>query len=264
MAEHRSVASWLPRSAGGALLLAGGGAGLWLLGSQSAPASADEPSLPSAPGTLATQLLAPLGELAPPVVDQVVAPVSERLAVPVASDVVAPVVAQVVGPVVQDVAVPVVADVAPVVAVAVAEPAAPVATTEHVSDQDAPPIAVSTPADLGTPPVVEIEQPVTAPDLAPVTGPRTPSATRITTAPVVEPATPAAPAPGPVEPVGPVGPPSAVPPPSASSGSCSADQTPADVATAPPALTVPGRCTATDAGLGATGRSAFDPSFSPD
>src|SRR4051794_18615464 len=176
MAEHRSVASWLPRSAGGALLLAGGGAGLWLLGSQSAPASADELSLPSAPGTLATQLLAPVGELAPPVVDEIVAPVVAHVVVPVVEGVAVPIVAEVALPVVE-----------PVVDRAV-EVVAPVAATAHVSEQDGPPIAVSTPADVGTPPVAEVEQRVATPDLAPVIGPRTTPATRVGAAPVSEPA----------------------------------------------------------------------------
>src|SRR3712207_3741950 len=98
MTGEGPAAARLPRCAGRALVLAGAGLGLWLLGGHSSTASADElPQVPAVAG-----LLAPVDTVVTPVVQQVAAPVAADAAVPVLHDDV------VQDDVVQDVAVPVV------------------------------------------------------------------------------------------------------------------------------------------------------------
>ena len=99
----------LPRSAGRALALVGLGTGLWLLGAAGSPASADDVVPTSRPVvSLASDLLAPVGEGVAPVTQQVVVPAATSVMTPVVRDVVTPTVDQVVVPFAHEVVVPVV------------------------------------------------------------------------------------------------------------------------------------------------------------
>jgi hypothetical protein len=270
MTEHESAASRrarLPRCAGRALLLTGVGAGLWLLGSYGSTASAEESAPAPVPMvSLASGLLAPVGDALPPVVDHAVAPIGERLVVPVVVvPVVTSVVTAVVTPVVEDVVVPIVHPVIEdVVEPIVADVVAPVGTP--VLD---PVVGALDPAGtpVGEVAVVTEHLPqgaalVDAPQASPATRGAAPVA--LSADSQIGPATLPATAPVPTPPAGPTGLPGTAPAPSTSSGSSSGEQTPADLSSVP--RTVPGAAlvAATGAGSDAAGTTSFDPTFSPD
>jgi hypothetical protein len=253
MTEHESAAcrrARLPRCAGRALLLTGVGAGLWLLGSQGSTASAEELYPAPVPVvSLASGLLAPVGDAVPPVVDHVVAPVGERVVSPVVEDVVVPVV----DPVIDDVVEPIVANVVTPSGTPLLDP---VVETPNPAGTLVGEVAVL--PDHRTQVTVLVDAPQASPAtraVAPVVlsvDSQVGSATLPATAPV------------PAVPAGPAGLTGTAPAPSTSSGSWSSDPTPADLSSAATAVAVPALRAAAGARPGATSGSTFDPSFSPD
>jgi hypothetical protein len=265
------------QNAGRALLLAGLGTGLWLLGSSGSAAEAHElPPIPVVEGVLATvdqQVVDPVvhrvveptvSAVVLPVVTDVAVPVVEQVAVPVVENVVAPVVETVVDPVVQDVVTPVVEDVVPVEVVEVPVTEAP----EPAMLEPVAPTLVDIPAPAATTPVVvsalaeqaHLPTAATAAERSRAVLP-VPSGV---TAEQVSLAAPTTPAPVPVLPGGPAGVSGTVPASSTSSGSGSADQTPADLASAAPSVALADPRTTRGSDPALLGTGPFDPSFSPD
>jgi hypothetical protein len=250
LTEYESAAS-RPRSsrwAGRALLLAGVGAGMWLLGTAGSTASAEEQPSPGPLVSLASELLAPVPE-------QIVVPTAEHVVEPLVTPVVERVVSPVVAPVVEHLVAPVVSPVRAVV-VDRAEPGlltrgagiVPVPAS-HSVPAPAPVGAVHEPAALGG---AQASAPsgaaviATAADQGAVPGPP------------ADPAQPAIPASLPTSA------PVAVPALSASAGSSSADQLPADLSAAARAADA---CALPRPGGGdrdAAVATPFDPTFSPD
>jgi hypothetical protein len=276
MTEHRSAASLrarLPRSAGRALLLTGVGAGLWLLGSHGATASADE--LAPAPAPVASGLLAPVADALPPVVDHLVTPVAERVLARVVADVAEEVVEdveEVAVPAVEEVVVQEVEDiVAPVVEPVVEDVVVPVVApvVEPVVQDVVDPVTVSVVVPIGAAAALGVADQLTQ-IAAPIDAPPPSPATRgvppvvLSAGSQVGPAALPATTPLPTAPAGPAGVPGAAPAPSAPSGSWSADQTPADLSPAAQAMAGAALRPAAGARFGATGGGTFDPSFSPD
>lgn len=258
MTEHESAASRrarLPRCAGRALLLTGVGAGLWLLGSYGSTASAEESAPAPVPMvSLASGLLAPVGDALPPVVDHAVAPIGERLVVPVVVvPVVTSVVTAVVTPVVEDVVEPIVADVVAPVGTPVLDPVVGALDPAGTPVGEVAVVAEHLPQGAAL---------VDAPQASPATRGAAPVA--LSADSQIGPATLPATAPVPTPPAGPTGLPGTAPAPSTSSGSSSGEQTPADLSSVP--RTVPGAAlvAATGAGSDAAGTTSFDPTFSPD